>query len=358
MKKSLVAAVALCAAAMAPMAAQAEAYFKGKTVTLLVGFSPGGGTDQFARVVAEHLDDHIPGNPAVIVENMPGSGSILASNHYVTRVEPNGETLMVGTGQLLMRIMLGLQGSRAELGQYDPLMAGPVGRVTFAAADLGIENPADIPAAADRLIHASAGIMASIDTLLGLKVLGTEIRAITGYEGKSETLLAFERGEANIDGQTMPNYTGKVQPMIDEGKAVPLFSQGFIDGKGKLVADPSVPDLPTVADVYRSLNNGADPEGPAWSAYMAMTGATVSLGRVLMVHEDAPDAAVEALEQGIASMLADPVFLKEIDASLNGYAPYAGEELEAAINATKAMSEDDKTWLQDFLARAYGARFE
>ena len=146
--------------------------------------------------------------------------------------------------------------------------------------------------------------------------------------------------------------------MIDEGKAVPLFSQGFIDGKGKLVADPSVPDLPTVADVYRSLNNGADPEGPAWSAYMAMTGATVSLGRVLMVHEEAPDAAVEALEQGIASMLADPVFLKEIDASLNGYAPYAGEELEAAINATKAMSEDDKTWLQDFLARAYGARFE
>jgi len=353
--------LALCAglaASFGAMSAQAEEYYAGKTVTLLVGFSPGGGTDQFARVVADHLDDHIPGNPSVIVQNMPGSGSVLASNHYVTRVEPDGETLMVGTGQLLMRILLGLRGSQAELTQYDPLMAGPAGRVTFASPELGIETPQDIQAKATEMIHASAGIMASIDTLLGLKVLDTEIRAITGYKGKSETLLAFERGEANVDGQTMPNYTGKVQPMVEEGNAVPLFSQGFIDEAGRLVADPAVPDLPTVADVYRTLNDGQDPAGPAWDAYMAMTGATVSLGRVLMVHEEAPDDAVAALEAGIASMLKDATFQKEIEASLNGYVPYDGPALEAAVNAVRAMSPETKTWLKEFLTRAYGARFE
>lgn len=357
MKKVAAAIAATCMAAGLAGPAQAEAFYEGKDITLLVGFSPGGGTDQFARIVADHLGQHIDGEPAMVVQNMPGSGSVLASNHYVSRVNPDGETLMVGTGQLLMRIMLGLQGSRASLDQYYPLMAGPQGRATFVSTELGIDGVQDLVDGGEEFIHGSAGILASIDTLMGMKLLDVPVRAITGYPGKADTLLAFERGEVNLDGQTHTNYLTKVVPLVEAGQAQPLFTQGFIDDAGNLVRDPAIPDVPTVLEVYREAY-GKDPSGPAWSAYMAMTGATVSLGRVLKIHSDAPDEAKQALEAGVDRMLQDAEFLKAVETALKGYQPYGGAPLKAAVAATVGMSESDQQWMKDWLTSEHGAKFE
>ncbi|MGJ3263289.1 MAG: Bug family tripartite tricarboxylate transporter substrate binding protein [Salinarimonas sp.] len=335
----------------------AQPFYEGKTVTLLVGFSPGGGTDRFARVVQQHLGEHIAGEPTVLVQNMPGAGSVLASNYYVDRAPRDGTMLMVGTGQLLMRILLGVEGSTARIADYEPLMAGPVGRVTSASADLGIDGPADLMDGGEELIVGSAGVMASIDTILGLRLLDVDFRAISGYEGKAETLLAMQRGEASVDGQTTPVYNATVRPLVEEGSVVPLFAQGFIDGEGNLVRDPAAPEIPTVLEVYQEVR-GEMPSGPAWNAYMATTAATVVAGKVLMIQEDGPQEAKDALRAAIDSMVEDPDFLADVEDSLEGYDIFLGDDLDAAVQAAVGIGEEDLAWLRDYLSSEHGMRFD
>ena len=102
------------AAAGASVAPAQTPYFQGKQVKVLVGFSPGGGTDLFGRVAAEGLARNLAGKPSVTVQNMPGAGSVIASNFMSQRAPRDGTTLLIGTGQLLFRIMLGLDGARSR----------------------------------------------------------------------------------------------------------------------------------------------------------------------------------------------------------------------------------------------------
>src|SRR2546430_11020394 len=109
-------ALALAFAA-APAAAQAP-FYQGKQLKVLVGFPPGGGSDLYGRVIADGLARHVEGKPSVIVQNMPGAGSVVAMNNYANRVPRDGTTVLIGTGQLLMRLLLGLDGARATISDF------------------------------------------------------------------------------------------------------------------------------------------------------------------------------------------------------------------------------------------------
>lgn len=339
-----------------PILAQTP-FYEGQTITAVVGFSPGGGTDFFGRLVAESLGQHIPGSPNIVVENMPGAGSVLASNYYVDRADRDGSVLLVGTGQLLMRIVLGLEGSTASLADLEPVVAIPMGRVTFGSTAAGIEGPSDLLDPSERLVIGVPEVISTIDAVLGLELLGADYQAIVGYEGKSEAYLGFERGELNLDAQTTPVYLQQPSIAVEEGRAVPLFAQGLLDGEGNLVRDPAVPDIPTVAEVYRDLH-GEDPSGPVWEAYKAAVVAIGNGGKILMMHSDAPEEAKEALAEAVESLLADDAFLESAAETAEGYAFTAGAELNAAVQAVANMSDEDIQWLRDFLTENFEMQFQ
>src|SRR5436190_14232882 len=138
----MAAALALVMAA-SPAAAQAP-FFQGKQVKVLVGFPPGGGTDLYGRVIAEGLARHLEGKPGVVVQNMPGAGSVIAMNNYANRVPRDGTTVLIGTGQVLLRILLGLDGARAQMSDFLALVATPMGRITYAAPTTGIKVTKDM----------------------------------------------------------------------------------------------------------------------------------------------------------------------------------------------------------------------
>src|ERR1700752_1998861 len=117
-------AIALSVLTMAagPAAAQAP-FYQGKQLKVLVGFPPGGGSDLYGRVVADGLARHVEGKPVAIVQNMPGAGSVIAMNNYGNRVAPDGTTRLIGTGQLLIRLLLGLDGARAKISDFVALLA-------------------------------------------------------------------------------------------------------------------------------------------------------------------------------------------------------------------------------------------
>src|SRR5262245_65593348 len=98
---------ALLLALTAGAACAQAPFFQGKQIKVLVGFPPGGGSDLYGRVIADGLARHVEGKPTVIVQNMPGGASVVAMNKYVNRVTRTGTTVLVGTGQVLDRLMLG-----------------------------------------------------------------------------------------------------------------------------------------------------------------------------------------------------------------------------------------------------------
>jgi hypothetical protein len=348
-------AVALVLSVLSASGHAETPYYQGKQIRILVGFSPGGGTDLVGRVFAERLGRYIDGKPTVLVQNMPGAGSVVASNYFVQRAPRDGTVLLVGTGQLLMRIMLGLDGSKAKLGDVEALVASPMGRIAYAGPSTGIHSAKDILNPREPLILGVPEVIATIDAVLGLKVLNANFRPVMGYPGKNDTRLALERNEVNVDGQTTPIYETNVRPLVKSGKAVPLFAQGLMDGDA-LVRDPAAPDVPTVAEVYREIH-GADPSGPAWDAYKAMVRAVGNGGKILMTHSDTPPEARAALKRAVETMTKDPEFLKAAETLLEGYGLNTGRELEASLNAISAMTPETIAWLQDLLSREYGMKF-
>ncbi len=342
---------ALCSA---PALAQTP-YYQGKQVRVLVGFSPGGGTDLFGRIAAEGLARNLAGKPSVAVQNMPGAGSVVASNFMSQRAPRDGTTLLIGTGQLLFRMMLGLDGAKSRPDEFEPVIASPMGRVTYASTAAGLQDKKKLLNPPQPLILGVPEVIATIDAVLGLKVLDVKYRSVMGYPGKNETRLALQQGEVNLDGQTTPLYDSGVAPLVKEGKAMPLFAQGLLDGEN-LVRDPAAPTIPTVVEVYREIH-GKEPDGPAWEAYKAVVRAIGNGGKILMMHADAPPAAREALLQAARAMLTDKEFLKTAEQVLEGYPLQAGEALRANISAVGKTTPETIAWLQDYLARDFDMKF-
>jgi hypothetical protein len=354
MRKAFCTGALLLALAVSPALAQTP-FYQGKQVKIIVGFSPGGGTDLYGRVIADGLARHLEGKPSVVVQHMPGAGSVIAMNHYANKVPRDGSTLIIGTGQLLMRILLGVDGARAKVSDFLALVATPMGRVTYAAPSTGIKSAKDMLKPSEPLILGVPEVISTIDAVLGLTVLKAPFRSVMGYPGKGDIRLAFLRNEINVDSQTTPIFEQNVRATVAEGKAVPLFAQGLMDGE-KLMRDPAAPDVPSLAEVYREIH-GSDPSGPGWESYKAATRAVGNGGKILMIHGDAPMAAREAVKRGIVAMTKDPEFLKTAESVLEGYGFNTGEQLEANIAAIGRMDAASIAWMQELFSRDFHMKF-
>jgi hypothetical protein len=341
---------------LAATSAEAQApFYQGKQLKVLVGFPPGGGSDLFARIIADGLARHVEGKPSVIVQNQPGAGSVIAMNNYVNRVPRDGTTVLSGTGQLLIRLLLGLDGARANIADFQALVATPMGRITYASPKTGIKTATDILNSKEPLILGVPEVISTIDAVLGLSVLKVKFQSVTGYPGKSDVRLALLRNETNIDSQATPIFEQSVRQTLKAGLAIPLFAQGFMDG-GRLVRDPAAPDVLALGELYREIN-GYDPSGPAWDSYKAIVRAIGNGGKILMIHSDSPPAARMAIKRGIEAMLKDPEYLKVAESVLEGYGFTTGESLEANIAAIGKMDASSITWLQELLSRDFHMKF-
>jgi hypothetical protein len=348
------AAAMVLALSAGPAAAQAP-FFQGKQVKVLVGFPPGGGTDLYGRVIADGLARHLEGKPGVVVQNMPGAGSVIAMNNYANRVPRDGTTVFIGTGQVLLRIMLGLDGARAKISDFLALVATPMGRITYASPATGIKAAKDVLSPREPLILGVPEVISTIDAVLGLTVLKVPFRSVTGYPGKADVRLALLRNEINVDSQATPIFEQSVRPSVKDGQAVPLFAQGFMDGD-RLTRDPAASDVPSVGEVYRDIH-GVNPSGPAWESYKAVARAIGNGGKILMIHSDAPPAARAAVKRGIEAMIKDPEYLKTAEIVLEGYGFNTGEKLEGNIAAIGRMDAESIAWLQELLSRDFRMKF-
>ena len=189
-----------------------EPYYKGKQIRIIVGLSSGGGYDRAARMLARFMGKYIPGNPDVVVQNMPGAGSVTAANYVWGVAKPDGLTLLAPHNNVYLSQLSGQKEVQFDLAKFqwigslenDDMML-------FGRADAPYKSIGDIIKAKEQPKCGSTGVGSS-DYVMS-KVLedtiGAKVTHVTGYPGSSEIAIALERGEVSCMGLTIATYFGR-----------------------------------------------------------------------------------------------------------------------------------------------------
>ena len=333
--------------------------FKGKTITMVIPFGVGGGSDVWGRFDATYLQKYLPGGPAVLVKNQPGGGSISGTNFFAASAKPDGLTILGTSGSTQFPFLLGEKRVKYDYKDWKVILAAPTGGVAYVSSKLGVKDVKDLgKLKGTKLFYASQGLT-SLDLvpLLGFRMLGLDVQHVTGFPGRGEGRLAFERGEMNIDYQTTSAYLRSSIPLVKSGAAVPLFSWGALDENGNLVRDPNFPDLPHFEEAYEMVY-GKKPSGIEWDAFRAFLVAGFPAQKLLVLPKGTPDDIVETYREAVRKMRKDPEYLAKRDDLIGEYEQQTDKAGEALYNAGTHISPEARDWVRDFLAKNYNVKFD
>ncbi|EST38737.1 hypothetical protein N566_05840 [Streptomycetaceae bacterium MP113-05] len=324
---------------------------------MVIPYSEGGGTDTWARFMAPYLEKHIKGHPTFTPKNVPGGESITGSNQFVSSGGTNGDEILVTSGTTYFQALLGRSQVKFDFEKMRPLMLNGTGGVIYTSPSTGIGSGADLADVKKKLTY--GGISATgldLTMLQAFDVLGVDLDATFGFEGRGPARLAFERGEVNVGYQTTSAYLTQVKPLVDEGKAVPLMSFGMLKD-GEIVRDPNVPDVPTVEEVYREIH-GKAPSGRAYDAYRAFLIPGYVYQKGIWANEGTPDHVVEAYWDSVDKISGDSEFRTASEDVLGGYPLYSGKEAEAELKKAFAIKPATRSYTLDMLESQYDVTLE
>jgi tripartite-type tricarboxylate transporter receptor subunit TctC len=313
-RRAVVAGIGALAGALAlrPRRAAAADFYQGKTLTLIVGFAPGGGVDTQARTIARHLVRFIPGQPGMVVQNLEGAAGALAAN-YLNRAAPDGLTLSTpGRSWFVDGVIKG-----ASIG-FDPTRftyigsAGGSNSVLYLRAATGIGSLDELRASRRTVTFgalASTTPTAMVPQMLA--ALGVPIKVVVGYVSTARVLVALEQGE--IDAMfTVADSFARRQDLIAKRIVVPI-----------LQSKPALPDLPVLRDVLPAR------EG----ALLTLVMATDSFGLPLAAPPGVAAERRDILRAAFVAMTADKNYQDDaLKADLPVGAPIDGAELTAMID--------------------------
>ncbi|MEQ8194003.1 MAG: tricarboxylate transporter, partial [Rhodospirillales bacterium] len=251
-------------ALLSPTAASAVD-FSGKRVTAIVPFSEGGGTDKIVRMFAPYFAKYLPGEPTIIIRNMPGGGSIRGNNYFHREAKPDGLWFTGVSTSSQTGFVLGGSKVKYDLLKWKYILMTPRGTVFYVRPETGVKGKdvkADVMALrnTELVFGAKNPTAAELRGFLAYELLGIKnVKAVFGLStGKQRKALL--RGETNINYDSGGAYLTKVKKKYaDTGKVIPLMTLGFTKN-GEIVRDPGYPKMPTVLDAYKAIH-GKMPSG-------------------------------------------------------------------------------------------------
>lgn len=331
--------------------------FSGKTITFIVPYMDGGGTDAWTRLVAPHLKRHLPGNPDIVISNVPGSNATKAANAYAESAAADGLEVLVTAASNQLSYILGDSRVRYDFSNWRALLAYRPGLVVYTSDQMGVSDIYQLVEKKNKhLIMASMGPTSDdIFVLLAFKILDMKMTAIFGSPGRGPARNIFLRGEANIDAQTTVSYMTHVKPDELAGKAIPLFTMGAFDQQMNYIRDPMFPDLPNVEDVYRHIY-GVAPQGEAWEALLALYRASYGSLKILVLPKKTPQTIVDVYNDAIRHMLEDPDFKSQVKDMQGDLYMLSGAEADALLEARAPLPDKYRQWIMDWIFERYGVR--
>ena len=328
---SVVAAVPL------PPVHAAASYYEGKAIRIIVGTAPGGGYDTYTRLVARHFGKHIPGNPIVIVDNMPGAGGLLSANHMYRVAKPDGLTIGHFVGGQFLQQLLGRPGIEFDARRFEYIGAPAQDNFVFAVAkSLGIGTMEQwMSAKAPIKFGAIAPGDGTYDVPKVIEAtLGVPIQIVTGYKGTAPIRLAFNSNEVAGLSNSWQSLKSTWSKELENNEIVLLVQM-----TAKAHAD--LPKVPLAVNFAKS-----DEARKLIVAVAQSHGAAV---RPYLLPPGTPKNLVETLRKGFMAAIRDPELLAEANRARLEINPASGEDLARNVKELMLLDKPLVARLRDIL---------
>jgi tripartite-type tricarboxylate transporter receptor subunit TctC len=319
-----VVAVALMLSTTAGSAQSPSDFYSGKQVTIVVGYAPGGGYDLSARLAARFMGKHIPGNPSVIVQNMPGAGSLRAANHLYSTAPKDG--LVIGTFAREVPL-LGIIGNPAVT--FDPAGFTWLGSVSSYADDaylLWVRKDANVKSIADaqradgpQLIVGGTGQGggSNNNTILVRDALNLNIKLVTGYPGSNDVTMAVERKEVDAIFLSLSTVNAEQSEWLKPSSGMHALFQ-----YARTTRHPQFPDVPTALEIAKTDRA---------KNLIALAQSPFSMARPFVAPPGIPEDRARALQAAFLEFCTDAEFIAESKKLKLDVSPVSGSEILALI---------------------------
>ena len=318
---------------LTPTAWAQTSFYQGKTITVIAAASAGSAYDLYARLMAQFMGKHIPGNPSFIVQNMTGAGSIIGANYLYNVSKPDGLTI----GAIQPSIYFNQLMKQKEV-RYDWAKFAWIGSsdksdyLLYMRADLPYKTLADVRKAKEppKCGSTGAGTSGSYMPKLLEETLGTKFTIVAGYQGGGEIDLAVERGELHCRAFTIQAYHSR-EPYHTWRKknfARILMQTGQ-------TRDPRLADVPTLREL---MDEHKTPEADRRMVPMVL--AATDFGRPIVAPPGIPTDRLKIFREAFLKTMKDPDLLAEAKRKNFDITPSTGEELEALAKLVMAQPQD------------------
>lgn len=322
--RRLVFAIAIAAlSGMEPAAAENAAdFYRGKQISVMIGYGPGGGYDTYSRLLARHFSAHVPGNPTVVPQNRPGAGSIRLANELYNALPADGTVIGMIGDVLLIKQVVGESGLK-----FDAKGFNWIGRLAVTDPVLVVrpDSPAltidDIRRTELSIGVPGAGSATAQNVAVVNYLLGTKFKIVSGYPSSTEVRLAVERGEVHGSGSVL---WGISKEWVKRNKLRILYQVS-------VEKFPDLPDVPRLIDLGRT-------EGER--RLLRFFGSYVEVGRSVLAPPKVPGDRVAVLRSAFTKMAKDPAFLADAKKAKLDLNILPGDDLQTAIAEVSNLSGD------------------
>ena len=292
-------------------------FYKKTSITLVVGYNPGGTYDLYARLAANNLPRFLPGSPAIVVKNMPGVGSVKATNFLYSQAPRDGSTIgSVGQFVALQQVL------KHKAVRYDARKFEWIGRMTNAVEVTIAWHTSPVKTIQDAMRQelvigaTSAGSSADTSHKLMNAIVGTKFKVVLGYKGTTGAMVAMEQGEVQGSLAVVQSLLVTKQPWLNEKKVSVLvqYSQK---------RHPAFPNVPAMIELARNAED---------KQILSLYGGTAEIGRALMAPPGIPADRLAALQKAFDAMMKDKAFLAEAKQRAMEIDPMSGPELKKLVN--------------------------
>ncbi len=302
-------------------AAEANDFYKGKTIRLIVATTPGGGFDAYSRMLSRHMSKHIPGNPAFVVENMPGAAFLIGTNYLYQQAKPDGLTLGNWIGTLVLHQLTGRKGIEFDARKFEYVGAPVKNHDTCVMAKAsGIDSAQKwLSSPTPVKMGATPPGSTPYDNAAILKdALGLPMQIITGYKGTAEIRLAIDAGEvAGLCGLAWASIKVTWRKQLESGEVKVVL-------QNTAAAHPELPDVPLAINLAKND-----------AARKLIQLALHDVGAITYLYSfppATPKDRVQVFRRAFQATLKDPDFVAEAKKGNFELDPVAGEELEKIVN--------------------------
>lgn len=324
------------------IAAEVSPSYEGKTLIMLVGAEPGGGTDIFGRVLLPFLSEHLPGKPTIVVRNMPGAGGIIALNYFVKQVKPDGFTFVVGSGTQVDPFSYRIANAQYDLTKFEHV--GGAGRSGTAMlinknALPRLLDPSAPPVTMGALSTVRSGMMM---TLWGGQYLGWNVKWVVGYRGANELMLALARGEIDM---TSAAVIDQINEIMRTGNFKIIAQSGTIE-KGAIVKRPEFGDAPALSDLVE--DKITDPVAQKAFAHWKNI---MIVGQWLALPPGTPAPIVAVYRKAFQEVFRDPAFREQSKKVDPGMIEVSPQDMLTMVTVLAGTPPESLTFLESIAKR-------